>query len=315
MQSTLQILSLTAPLFLLVALGYLLARFGGWQGVVADALAKFVFNVAVPALLFQLMSDFSKLPRVDPKLLIAYFGGTFVIYALAIGIGRTLFAHNGESASVFGMGTVFGNTVLLGIPLTRVTLGEQAMPAISLVIVFNSLVLWTLVTVSVEWARHRAPSLASFARTARDVVLNPVVASILIGTGFGFTGLALPETIDRTISLLGDAAAPLSLIALGMSLHEFGVREGWRESFAMTTLKLAGLPLAVYGLARALDLPPLETQAITVLAALPVGANVYLMAKAFGTLGGPVSSSIVLSTAVSALTTPLVIALTSGRAG
>lgn len=311
MQATLQVLAITAPLFLLVALGYLLARFGGWQGVVSDALAKFVFTVAVPALLFQLMSDFSRLPRVDPWLLLAYFGGTFVVYAVAMAIGRAVFSHNGETASVFGMGGVFANTVLLGIPLTRVTLGERAIPAISLVIVFHSLVLWTLVTVSVEWARHRTPSLAGLARTARGVALNPIVASILIGTAFGFTGLKLPDMIDRTISLLGDAAAPLSLIALGMSLQEFGVREGWRESLTMTTLKLALLPLVVYGMARALALPPVETQAITVLAGLPVGANVYLMAKAFGTLGGPVSSAIVLSTALSALTTPVVIALSA----
>ena len=311
MAPTVQTLSITAPLFLLVGLGYLLARFGGWQGVVSDALAKFVFTVAIPALLFQLTSDFAKLPNVDAWLLLAYFGGTFVVYAIGFGIGRTVFSQHGVSASVFGMGGVFANTVLLGIPLTRVTLGERAIPAISLVIVFHSLVLWTLVSVSVEWVRHRTPSLLGLARTARGVALNPIVASILIGTGFGFTGLKLPEMLDRTISLLGDAAAPLSLIALGMSLQEFGVREGWRESLAMTTLKLAALPLVVYGLARALSLPPVETQAITVLAALPVGANVYLMAKAFGTLAGPVSSSIVLSTALSALTIPIVIALTS----
>jgi len=57
-----------------------------------------------------------------------------------------------------------------------------------------------------------------------------------------------------------------------------------------------------------------ETQAITVLAAMPVGANVYLMSKAFGTLGGPVAASIVLSTAVASLSAPVVIALTGGPA-
>ena len=97
-----------------------------------------------------------------------------------------------------------------------------------------------------------------------------------------------------------------------MSLWEYGVREGWRLSLAMTVLKLALLPLAVCALARLIGLPPLETQAITVLAAMPVGANVYLMAKAFGTLGAPVSSSIVLSTALAAVTSPVVIALTGG---
>lgn len=310
----LAILSLTAPLFLLVALGYALARFGGWHGPVADALARFVFAVAVPALLFQLMSDFSKLPRVDPWLVAAYFGGTFAVYGAAMIVARAAFAHDGAAAAVFGMGGVFANTVLLGIPLTQATLGDRAIPAISMVIVFHSLVMWTLVTVTVEWVRHRGPTLASLWRTARGVALNPIVASILAGTAFGFTGFALPAVVDRTIALLSDAAAPLSLIALGMSLFAFGVREGWRESLAMSAIKLAVVPAVVYGLARALALPPVETQAITVLAALPVGANVYLMARAFGALEGPVSSSIVLTTALSALTTPLVIAL-SGATG
>jgi predicted permease len=306
----LSILSLTAPLFLLVALGYALARFAGWKGPIADALARFVFSVAIPAFLFQLMSDFSKLPRVDPWLLAAYFGGTFAVYGLAMAAGRAAFAHDGATAAVFGMGGVFGNTVLLGIPLAQVSLGAQALPAISMVIVFHSLVMWTLITVTVEWARHRAPTLASLWRTTRGVAMNPIVASILLGVAFGYTGLRLPDVVDRTIALLGDAAAPLSLIALGMSLQAFGVREGWRESLAMSAFKLVCAPLAVYGFARALSLSPDETQAITVLAALPVGANVYLMARAFGALTGPVSSAIVLTTALSALTTPIVIALT-----
>jgi len=310
MQAFLQLLDLTAPLFLLVALGYGLARFGGWRGTLSDALARFVFNVAVPSLLFRLMSDFSTLPPVDARLLLAYFGGTLAIYAAARVLGKAAFGQDGAAASVFAVGGVFGNTVLLGLPLARVTLGEAALPAVSLVIVFHSLILWTVVTVSVEWARHRSPSMAALARTARDVVLNPVVASILLGVAFGFTGLALPAVVDRTISLLSDAAAPLSLIALGMSLEQFGVRVGWRESLAMSTIKLAAMPVAIYACARLIGLGPVDTQAVTLLAALPVGANVYLMAKAFGALEGPVSSSIVASTALSALTTPIVISMT-----
>lgn len=307
-----QLLALTAPLFLLVALGYALARLGGWQGEVPDALAKFVFAVAVPALLFRLMSAFPTLPHVDPMLLVAYFGGTFVVYAVALVAGFALFDLDGAAASVFGMGAVFANTVLLGVPIVQVTLGERAMPAISLVIVFNALILWLLVTVSVEWARHRRASVAGFATTARSVIANPIVGSILAGTAFGYTGWTLPHWAESALAMLAQAAVPLSLVALGMSLWEYGWREGWRASLAITAGKLALLPAAVYALARLLGLSTVETQAITVLAAMPVGANVYLMAKAFNALGGPTSSSIVLSTALAAVTTPVVIALTGG---
>jgi hypothetical protein len=304
-----RILALTAPLFFLVLLGYALARWGDWPALAADALTRFVFCVAVPALLFRLMSDFSRLPPVDARLLIAFFGACLAVFAAGRWIAARVFHLDGVAGSVFALGGIFSNNVLLGIPLARVTLGERALPAISLVLVFNALLLWTLATVSVEWARHRALSWSGYFQAAKTVLGNPIVASILLGTAWGFAAIPLPGFVDRTLAMVGDAAVPLSLIALGMGLAQYGIREGWKVSGAMTVMKLAGQPLAVWLLARALSLPPLETQAIVLLATLPVGANVYLMARQFDTLGGPVASSLVMSTALAAVTTPLILAL------
>jgi malonate transporter len=304
----LHLTGLTAPLFLLVLLGFALSRVG-WPRTASDALTRFVFTVAVPTLLFRLMSDFSRLPPVDARLLIAFFGGCLVVYVVGRLVGVALFRMDGVAQSVFAMGGIFSNNVLLGIPLAKVTLGDASLPAVSLVLVFNSLILWTLVTVSVEWARHRDFSVRGLSRTTKGVVTNPVVASILAGTAFGFADVPLPATVDQTLLMISQAAVPLSLIALGMGLAEFGVRSGWRESAAIATLKLIAQPAAVYAIARAVALPPLETAAVVMLAALPVGANVYLMSRQFGVLSGAIASSLVLTTALAALTTPLVLAL------
>ncbi len=304
-----RIVALTAPLFLLVLLGYALTRWGRWPKPVADALTRLVFSVAIPALLFRLMSDFSRLPPVDARLLLAYFGACFAVFLLGRLLAARVFRLDGVAQSVFALGGIFANNVMLGIPLAKVTLGERSLPVISLVLVFNALVLWTLVTISVEWARHRALSWSGYVQAAKAVLANPVVASILLGTGWGFAALQLPGFVDQTLALVGEAAVPLSLIALGMGLAEYGIREGWRVSAAITVLKLAVQPLAVWLLARALSLPPLETNAIVLLAALPVGANVYLMSRQFDTLGGPVAASLVLSTAIAAVTPPLILLL------
>ena len=309
MTAFLHVLDLTAPLFLLVLVGFGLARFAGWPRSASEALTRFVFSVAVPTLLFRLMSDFSRLPRVDARLLVAYFGGCAIVYLMGRALARAMFRMDGVSQSVFAMGGIFSNNVLLGVPLARVTLGESAMPAVSLILIFNSLVLWTLVTASVEWARDRELSLPALARTVMRVMLNPVVAGILLGTAFGFSGITLPAALDRTLALISEAAVPLSLIALGMGLAEFRAREGWRETSVMTLVKLVAHPFAVYLLARLLRLPDLETTAIVVMAALPVGANVYLMSRHFGVLGGPVASATVVTTALAAATTPVVLAL------
>jgi predicted permease len=135
-------------------------------------------------LLFRLMSDFSKLPPVDARVLVAFFGGCLIVFVIARVVGWLGFAMNGSSQSVFAVGAIFANNVLLGVPLAKVTLGDAATPSMSLVLVFNALVLWTLVTLSVEWSRNRSVSPAGLARTARNVLTNPIVAAILAGTAW-----------------------------------------------------------------------------------------------------------------------------------
>jgi malonate transporter and related proteins len=315
MQALARIVGLTAPLFLLVLLDYALSRWGRWPKAAADALTHFVFSVAIPAMLFRLMSDFSTLPAVDARLLIAYFGACLAVFLCGRFIAARVFRLDGVAQSVFALGGIFANTVLLGIPLAKVTLGDSSLPVISLVLVFNSLLLWTLVTVSVEWARNRAVSWSGYLQAAKAVLRNPIVMSILGGTAWGLAALPLPGLIDRTLVLVGEAAVPLSLIALGMGLSEYGLRAGWRMSATITLLKLALQPAVVWLLAWALTLPARETQAIVLLASLPVGANVYLMSRQFDTLGGPVAASLVLSTALAAVSTPLILVLIGSAPG
>lgn len=305
-------LLLGVPLYLLVLIGYLLVRVGRWPHTATEALARFVFGLALPALLFRMMSNLSELPPVDARLLIAYFGGCLLVFALGRLVGHVLFRLDGVGQSVFALGGVFSNNVILGIPLATALIGNAAMPSVSLVLAFNALTLWTLVTVSVEWARHGAPSLTGFTRTLRSVLTNPIVAAILSGTAIGLLGVRLPSLIDSPLAMIGQAAVPLSLISLGMSLTQYGLRAGLDRSLGICVLKLVVMPLVVWTLARLLALPALETQVVVMLASLAVGSNVYLMSMQFRTQEGVVASSMVLSTALSALSTPLVVAWLGG---
>ena len=308
MSSFFHYFALAVPLYILVLIGFGLVRWGGWSKSVSAALSRFVFSIALPALLFHMMSGFSKLPPVDARLLVA-FGGCLIVFFLGRPVALTLFKLDGASQPVFALGGILSNNVLLGIPLAKSILGDAALPAVALVLVFNALILWTLVTVSVEWARHGSFSPSGFARTARSVLTNPIVAAILAGALFGMLDQNLPAIVEAPLALMAQIAAPLSLIVVGMGLAEYGIREGWRQSVAISVLKLVAQPLVVWGLARALGLQPLETQVAVLLSSLAVGVNVYLMSRHFKTLESPVAASIVLTTALSALTTPLALSL------
>jgi predicted permease len=304
--------ALASPLFLLVLVGYALARSGRWPAKAGETLSRFAYEVAMPAMLFRMMSGFSKMPPVDVRLLLAFFGGCLIVFVIGRLVAHLVFKLDGVAQSVFALGGVFSNNVMLGVAIAKTTLGDAALPSISLVIVFNALILWTLVTVSIEWARHGEFSLHGFGKTAKNVLTNPIVASILGGTVWGFAGLPLPTFIDAPLAMLGLGAVPLALIALGMGLAAYRIREGLGQSLAISVVKLAVQPFVVWLLARALGLPPLETQAVTLLASLAMGINVYVMAMQFNTLQGPVAAGLVLTTLLSSVTTPLVLTLTAG---
>jgi malonate transporter and related proteins len=302
--------TLATPLFLLVLVGYGLMRFGKWPSTASEALSRFVFNVAMPALLFHLMSRFADLPPVDARLLIAFFGGCLITFVLGRLLAWKMFGLDGVGQSVFALGGIFSNNVLLGIPLAKLTLGDESLPAAALVIAFNALTLWTMVTVSVEWARHGSFSVAGFGKTAKNVLTNPLVASIVLGVLFSLTGLKLPYLIEQPLSLVATATMPVSLIALGMGLAEYGIKKGWQISVGIAFVKLLIQPLVVWGLAVLIGLPTVETRTVVLLASISTGINVYLMSRQFKSIEGPVASALVLTTLAAALTVPILLTLT-----
>src|SRR5690606_23908237 len=142
-------------LFAIVFVGFAIAKWR-WRREWTELGSRLVFRVALQALLFHMMTGLSKLPPVDARLLIAFFGGCFIVIFIGRAVSACMFNLDGVAQSVFALAGIFYNNVLLGLPIAKLTLGEQALPSVALVLVFNSLTLWTLVTISVEWARNGA---------------------------------------------------------------------------------------------------------------------------------------------------------------
>lgn len=303
-----QFFRLSSPLYGLVAAGYLVACLPWWRRAWTRHASTFVFAIALPALLFHMMSHQASLPPVDARVLIAYFGSCLIVFAMGRATGAWLFRLDGTAQSVFALGGIYSNVVLTGLPIAKIALGASAVPVVALLLVFNTLSLWTLVTVSVEWSRHGSLNLAGFAKTALGVLRNPIIFAIIGGNVFGRLGFQLPAIVDTALAAVGDVAAPASLLALGMGLAAFQLKQEWTSSLAVCALKLLVQPLIVWALAIALGLPALELRASVLVASMAIGVNVYLMSLQFQALQATIASSILLSNLFAAFTTPLLLA-------
>ncbi len=309
MNEFLQHFALGLPLFALILLGYLLIRLADWPRSMAQHLTTFVFSIGLPAMLFRMMGELSHLPSVDSRLLIAFFGAGFIVFALGRLVAWKIFQLDGAGQSVFGIGCIFSNNIMLGLPLAKATLGDAAIPSVALILVFNALILWSLVSISIEWHRHGSLSLRGFRNTLKGVLRNPIILAILTGTAFGYSGIALPEVFDQPLKMLGQTGMPLALVALGMSLADYALRAAWKTSISISLLKLIVLPVIVWGLCLLIGLPKLETRVMVLLASIGLGANVFLMSRQFKVVEDGIAGALILTTACSALTTPFFVAL------
>ncbi len=260
----------TAPLcaaLLLIALGYGLGRFAGWPESVNEGLNRFCFNVAIPCMLFKVMSKFYQSPPVDMRLLIAYFGScTGHLCYWPRGGEKPVPSGCNFRLGVWPSGGIFSNNVMLGIPVAIILLGQASPASVALVLVFNSLILWTLVTVSVEWAQNGSFSARGIGKTLVSVLRNPIIIGIFTGFFWSFAlHRPLPQFLDSPVSMVAQVAAPLTLITLGMSLSRYQIRKGLRESSAICLLKLLLMPGLIWAAAYLLHLPRAESQVVVLL--------------------------------------------------
>lgn len=299
----------TLPLFVLILLGYLAIKIGKWQKTVTDSLTKFTFYIAFPIMLFQIMSHFSEHSHIDIKLLLVFFGGTFIVFAIGCIIASKLFKLNGSESTMFAMGGIYTNTVFVGIPIIKMLLGDSAIPIVAIIVIFNALILWTLASVSIEFVQIGKLSCKSILQAFKKVSKNPIIIGIFFGLIVNYSGIPLPKFINQSSQMVSDMTAPLSLIVLGMGLAEYKLRDNLLVTTAICALKLVVLPTITYILGKLIGLPTLELQVVVLLSSVSLAINCYMMARQFAVLQGPIASSLLISTALSSVTTPLILSI------
>ncbi|HWT09726.1 MAG TPA: AEC family transporter [Roseomonas sp.] len=304
------ILDIVAPVFIIVALGYLAAVRGFIDAAGFRGLNDFTFSLAAPALLF--VGGTSGHGGGGPAA-VAFFVPAVILYAAALGLAVWRMRMKLGEAGLFALNCTFGNTVMMGIPLIAATFGQAGLPILITIIALHSMVLLTLATVVAEVGLHRhAPWRRIVLATLSGVARNPVVATVFVALAWSTIGLPVPEVMRRTLTMLGAATPPVALFCLGGSLAAFSAGQSWGEVAWATVLKLAALPLMVWAGCLVLGLSPLETGVAVMTAALPTGANAFLLARRYATGADRSGATVLVSTVISIFTLAAVLAWVKG---
>lgn len=292
------------PLFGLILAGYLSGSLKLMDGPAIKGLNVFVFNFAIPALLVRSLANGGSPGAGDLDIVYAYFLGALTIFAFGAMIGRFVFRVSLAEQALMGMTAAFGNVVMMGIPLAYVAFGTEALLPITLIASFHSPLMLPLTMVLIEIDRGQGDHIGRvFAQAARAIVSNPIVVSIVVGVAWGHSGWTLWPPLDSFLQLLQGASAPCALFALGATLAQFKLGGNKAEIGTLLVIKLAVMPAVVWALATyVFHLPTLQVGVATILAALPSGANPFIVARQYNIFVARAASAVLISTAVSIIT-------------
>ena len=299
------LLQVVAPIFAIIAAGYVAAARGFVDAGGFRGLNLFAFSFAAPALLF---ASGTAGPQGGGAAAFAFFLGAGLLFALVLWGARR--GGMGLAASgMLALDVSYGNTVMMGIPLIIAAFGAPGLAILLAILALHSMVLLGAATVVAEIAQNqRAAPWPLLRSTLAGVARNPVVMAVLLAMLWSSLALPVPGVARRTLELVGAAAPPVALFCLGGSLHGFDARAAWKQTGVTILLKLAALPLLVWGITRLMGLSELEVAVATLTAALPTGANAFLVARRYGVGTEASGASVLVSTLLSLVTLTVLMA-------
>jgi hypothetical protein len=304
----LAILLKTLPFFAVIGTGFLAGRARFITPEATGQLTRFVFYFALSAMLFGFAANLSLTEIFSLPFVLAYMLATAVVWTLVLTVG--LLRGTGREAALFEAHTgVIGNVGFLGIPMLALLLGPKSVGPVLLVLAVDLVVFSSVLTLGITLFRSGRVGPDTVRKLAIGWIKNPMIVSTVLGMIWGATGRSLWPPVQEYMVLLGAAATPCALFAIGASLAgrrpDRPMIAAWL-SFSKLVLHPAAVAVA------ALLLFPVEPYAAKVMisaAALPVAGNVFILAESYGVAPQRVSTAILISTALSVLTVTAVIAL------
>jgi malonate transporter len=305
------ILNSLVPIFFGMALGYV----GGWTRDVDNKhvgeLNALVMDFAVPAAIFAAVVQQSRSALLDQLPLAAILTVTMlVVYFVTYVMARRAFGASPEDAAVQALTTSVPNYAGAGLPLIAALLGARYLVAVAVALACCAIVLSPLALVVLERSgqtKHKG----RIGNALLEVFKKPIVLAPLLSVLLVLTNIGLPDSLIRSLSLMGEVSGGAALFLTGLILSAQSIRIGANVAI-QTLLSDALRPLIAAGLVWFFAVSPLTARESIILSALPAGFFGVLFGLRFGISSDVVGTTLIASTVLSAATLAAAIYLTAG---
>lgn len=285
-------------LFLLMGVGFFFAKRGSITGAGLAQMTHVLLYVVAPCVVIDALAQAERTPALMHSILwsLPALAVSYVVYALlAIPLYPRLTRNTRDALR---MGTIYGNTGFMGIPLISGVLGQAAMPYCTVGLGVFNIATWTHGAVLMGGKENAS---------VKKALLNPGVLGCVIGFFLFFTGLAVPAPVMSAVGFLGSLNTPLAMLVIGAQMAGADLPATFRRKdlWLASGLKLLLLPALTMVLLLPFRLQPLTYQTLVILSACPTAGITSIFAQRFDRDPASAAQLVTLSTLLSILTLPV----------
>jgi predicted permease len=298
-------LTVVLPIFALIFAGWIAGRFGILGSHATTELSRFVVFIALPALLFDVTAHAQWAQIWQPRFIAAFAAGVALVFCLTIAIRLRRPRHLAD-AVIDALNAGYANTGFVGFPLALAALGRDALAPTLVATIITVCILFAIAIALIETGLQTEKKRRQLVlKVSGSLLRNPLLIAPVLGAMVPLAGLSIPAPAESFFTLLGGAASPCALVALGLFL---AMRRKTKEKDLTSAALLVGCKLivqpavtwimasAVFGLSASL------THLAVLLAALPTGTGPFMLAEFYRREAEITSNVVLASTAASIFT-------------
>lgn len=293
-------LNATLPIFLTMILGWFFRRVGLMDEAFVSRLNKFVFNAALPVLVFQDLATVNFLEVWDTKFVLFCFLAT-LISILAV----TAFSYLCKDRSIQGefiQASYRSSAAILGIAFIQNIYGNAGMAPLMIIGTVPLYNMMAVVVLSIMKPERGKMDRALMVKTLKGIVTNPIILGILAGILWSVLKLPMPVIMEKTVKNVAVLASPLGLMAMGASFELKEAGTHLKPAVTASVIKLVILAAIFLPIAVGLGFREEKLVAILVMLGSATTVSCYIMAKNMGHEGTLTSATVMLTTLCSAFT-------------
>ncbi len=285
-------------LFLVMGVGYALAKLGMLAQSTLPQLSKILLYAVTPAIMVDCF-QVERTLEMDRQLLEA--GGVLVgIYLLYIVLGQLCFRRRPpEEQGVMRFSAIYGNTGFMGLPLIDAVLGDEAMMITVIAIGVFNLASWT----------HGVACIGGKENSSlRKAVLNPGVLSFAVALVLYLARVDLPWPVGNAAKDLADLNTPLAMIVIGAQMASADLKETFRDVrlYLVSAVKLLVMPAITILVLLPLHLNGIIFTTLVILSGCPTGGSSSLFCQMLNRDSSLAAKQVTFSTLLCIVTLPLV---------